>query len=629
MVDDLGQFPSLDPNTGKLRVKHTPLAADGASKTDVQRVEDKINLTDVVIWAKTGTPPAAWINAARAADKTPMSLDDLTRNTDKATAGWMAMEGSLTREQTILIISTVLADFPDVSEAAATAAATAAVDAVAAELGASDVILGSDLRVPQRLLDSRFARGWADDNGNIALGIVKKDGAVVVGGTLEVESQKNSVSDTGISDISEFWRVWTDNYGRIQLGLRLDGGVYIAGSSGSSSSRVPEPSWSTKKAYWDPSRSVYNLNPRSLLRWKAAYSKARANKGIAHLSALGDSRTYGAEGLGVTYPKWSNSWPGILRRFFASQTQDSGTGIAPLWDELFTYPNGDLRYARSSGVTSKTTYGTPVVGYGPQGLASATIPTSGWVDFTPTQNVNQFTLYFVADAASTGLATIKIDGVVAGTVSLSTEASGGTLTRKTGYLTNQIVVDVPASNLATHTVRIEGPATGVANLVAVEARTGRSGVRVSNMARSSTRLSEWTLDSGDGRSGLPWHTDLVRSDLQIIMPISNDRSKTPESVKASLAILIQRQRLVGDVLLIAPCMPDFASLGGTADNWQLIVKSMYELSDEYDVPLVDLTWAWIDYSTANGLGLFADGIHENDAGSQMISDLLASLLTGV
>ena len=134
MVDDLGQFPSLDPNTGKLRVKHTPLAADGASKTDVQRVEDKINLTDVVIWAKTGTPPAAWINAARAADKTPMSLDDLTRNTDKATAGWMAMEGSLTREQTILIITTALSDFPDVSEAAATAAATAAVDAVGAEL---------------------------------------------------------------------------------------------------------------------------------------------------------------------------------------------------------------------------------------------------------------------------------------------------------------------------------------------------------------------------------------------------------------------------------------------------------------------------------------------------------------
>lgn len=137
MVDDLGQFPSLDPKTGKLRPQHVP--TDKTLDAAVKKVEEEAGLDEAAVWARTETPPAWWIAAVKATGKTPLSLDDLRRTTDKHTADFLEMDGSLSREQVIAIITPVLEAFPDVTDAAAASAATA----VANQLLDAGVVTGA------------------------------------------------------------------------------------------------------------------------------------------------------------------------------------------------------------------------------------------------------------------------------------------------------------------------------------------------------------------------------------------------------------------------------------------------------------------------------------------------------
>ena len=395
----------------------------------------------------------------------------------------------------------------------------------------------------------------------------------------------------------------------------------------------PVAAWSTVSGPWDPALALYNAHARNGYKWAAKLAQARAGTGTAHVSTFLDSRTYGAAATGVSSPKWLNSWPGRLRRLLDGHTgRASGTGIACPWDAIFTTPTDDPRYTWGSGVTSMTTYGVPgAQGYGPLGLSCARLDNSagnGWIQFAPPAPVDRFVVYLVAEATSTGLATIRVDGADVGTVSLAPVASGGTLARRAGYAANQIVVDVAGLSLGVHTLRVVGAAGEITNVIAVEGGTGQ-GVRVSNLARSSTQMSHYLLNDANNRYGMPVHVDLARADLQVLMPISNDRTAVPSTFKEWVRTAIARQRAAGgETLLIAPCQPDYAALGsGTEANWTAIVGELYELADEEDVRLLDLTWAWTNYATMNALGMFGDAIHENNSGSELIAWAVYNAIT--
>lgn len=75
MVKDLGQFPSLDPTTGKLRPKHTPLSPDGASKESLEKVESKVDLSQGIIWAQDSEPTPIWLATVAALGKIPLTPD--------------------------------------------------------------------------------------------------------------------------------------------------------------------------------------------------------------------------------------------------------------------------------------------------------------------------------------------------------------------------------------------------------------------------------------------------------------------------------------------------------------------------------------------------------------------------
>ncbi len=406
---------------------------------------------------------------------------------------------------------------------------------------------------------------------------------------------------------------------------------------GMAGARTPEPSWSPKVASWDPSIAAYNLHARNLGHWATRLDRARAGLGTAHLVLGGpDSRTYGAAASGTSSPKWLNAYPGRIRRKLDKLLGvTSGTGICPLWDQVFGTPAHDPRFTWGSGVTSMNTYGTSPAGNGPLRAACAILDNSagnGWVAFAPTQQVNRLTALFTARAGATGLATIKVDGASVGTLSLAPVASGGTLTRRAGLPSNVIAVDVDVP-LGMHTLRVEGPAGELADFIWAEGDSG-VGVRVSSMARSSTTLTHLVADDPNHRYGLPLAVDVPKADLYGLMPMSNDRAQTPAAVRDWVATVVDRQRAAGgDFLLILPCRPDFTALDGAGvaasreANWTAIAAELYALAVTKDFPVIDLTWSWTNFATANARGKFGDSIHENDLGSESIASTLINATT--
>ena len=180
---------------------------------------------------------------------------------------------------------------------------------------------------------------------------------------------------------------------------------------------------------------------------------------------------------------------------------------------------------------------------------------------------------------------------------------------------------------AVHTIRVDGDALELTNVIAFEGDTGE-GVRVTNMGRSATNIDHWLFDSGNNRGGIGWTIDAAKADLMVWMPISNDRSDNVGSYKIQARQVIQRQKATGgDVLVIIPCMPGFNELGGTEANWKAICTAFYELADELDFPILDLTWAWGDFYQSNARGLFADFIHEGDVGLELIAGATVAPLT--
>lgn len=498
---------------------------------------------------------------------------------------------------------------------------------------AATAVKSTDARLPQPVYPSaEYVDKTTDQDGRMAMG-VRADGSVEIP---VIHARKVNGVETATTYDPRYVEVVTDQAGRIVYAIGTDGKVYIPQLVGApvapaAPSRTPEPAWSTKLRYWDPRLAAYNLHPRSLRKWTAALARAAAGGAPAHVTTHIDSRTYGAAATGVTVPKWRNSWPGRLRRLLDAHTGYlAGTGLAPIWDTYFTSPGDDPRFTLGSAVTSRTNYGGARDGYGPLRVACAILDNSasnGWVQFAPPNVVNGFTAWFAARDGATGLATIKVDGNSVGTVSLAPVASGGTLARRAGTPTNVIAVDVTGLVAGAHTLRIEGPAGELCDLIMVEGHAA-TGVRVSNLARSSTQMGDLVATDANNRYGLTWSVDLPKADLAILMPISNDRTAGKAAFKAQVQTFIERQQATGgDVLLVAPVEPDYPTLGGTSANWRDLVTALYELADTYDVPLLDHTWSWVDFAGANARGLMGDGIHENNDGSERIARNIFAAVT--
>lgn len=565
-------------------------------------------------------------------------------NAETQAAGRAAIDAASTGDVPAAITA---ADIPG-QVATAIAADGTVVDAAAAavttEITGRDLLEGTDERLPRRIdPDGVYTLTEIDEVGRVARFVdlqgrtwIKPHPSLEVGAeniSADVPLPLNVATDgTIVFGI-------TDDQDRAAISVTLDGLVNIpkpspqtlAAFSGTSARVIPEPSWSTQVASWNPEKALYNYHPTALQRWFAALARAMAGTGTAHITAFVDSETYGAAASGASQPKWLNSWPGRLRRQLDILTgYGSGTGVVPLFNILFETPADDPRFTFGSSAVQLTPPGgsaAPHFGVLGRGAVQLTNDTgNGYIEFTPTQDVDRFTIYALADAGATGTATIKVDGALVGSFDVSVAGGGGSIPRRAGLPSNVIVVDAAGLLSGAHTLRIEGPSASTVTVWAVEGDTGQ-GVRVSNLARSSTNSSSLTLDDTVNHFyGMPLHFDVPAADLSIFMLGLNDRGISSATFVPRVESALARVRAAGgDVLLVCPGQPDYISLPG---DLKPRLTDLYGVADDHDVPLLDMAWVRTDFDTADALGLYGDAIHSNDTGLEHHARFIINALTG-
>lgn len=368
-------------------------------------------------------------------------------------------------------------------------------------------------------------------------------------------------------------------------------------------------------------------------KWRTRRAQVLAGLARGHVAVLGDSIAFGAAATGTTPPKNQTSWPGRLRAILEQQGRWGGGWVICNAD-VFNNPTWDTRWTFGPGVTAPT--GTGASGsFGFHRSATYLIPAGGYVEFTDTMDKVQI----LTGQGSSGLYTVKIDGVSAGTA--GNGAGVGTIakvtdTDATAYAPSQeVTTEIDCGTLGSHTVRIEAPAESATYLLAIKPIvSGLGKIEVSNASISGKSLySLWSAsaahnDETNGLYGLPM-IDFLKADLLVCALGINDWQfpRTLAATQADLATLLARQtgsgnaptgavKANGDAILLWNPQPDTSTLGLTSpDSWTAWHGGWYDSADAAGVPLLDLGERWIDYATGNAAGLFADKIHPNDAGS--------------
>lgn len=177
---------------------------------------------------------------------------------------------------------------------------------------------------------------------------------------------------------------------------------------------------------------------------------------------------------------------------------------------------------------------------------------------------------------------------------------------------------------------------------AIEGRNTSGGVRVSNYGYTSQTLAGLisSSDENNGLWGLPVAIDVAQPDLLVTALGTNDwQAGTPASAsKAAITAVIDQVRMSGtkpggglyaggDAMLLWPPVPDIDGLGKSAPLRADYRQMFYDVSDEKNVPLLDLEVLWGDYATDDAAGYFDNGIHPSDSGNRDIGRVLADALT--
>jgi GDSL-like Lipase/Acylhydrolase family len=418
------------------------------------------------------------------------------------------------------------------------------------------------------------------------------------------------------------------------------------------------PSWSTRVNKFDPATGAYNLNARTLGRFREAKARAVAGSGELHISVLGDSTTMQAT---YTASAYIQAWPGRMRDhlILSLGLTNGGTGLMGTWDlfggwnftDSAVFPHlswdkeadgGDIQRdgVRSSGI------------FGANGVAIHSGGTSPFtsVQINPVggQMVDQIWVYLLTSDTDT------LVDVTDGTTTHKFQVAayyGKTVTPQSGYTvvacepgfvrsatpsTGGIRVaklTVPAQNNWTARVRAM-PYPSVARMTMFEARLSTANFRVSNLAQGGMSLSDIFAanDESAGNGGMPQGVDTPGADLAIIALGLNDwlSHGSVATFKSRLATLVERQKFIGrtgtagygtgasgDALLVIQPTPDLTRLPATGGNVPPLADfwhATYQVADEQDVALIDQSWRWTNFTTSARMYRAGDAIHPNEIG---------------
>lgn len=334
--------------------------------------------------------------------------------------------------------------------------------------------------------------------------------------------------------------------------------------------------YSTNSNTFDPAKGLYNGGPEKFRKFRAALGKAQAGTAYCRIAHVGDSTT---EGVGVTTARMAGSWPGQLSQMLVSAgyTLDGSFGLVQA-------------YTNNSGYWPEyTTTGTWTAGLGLNPTLIGT--TSATMTFTSTNTGTIIDIRYLNTGAS-------FSYTVDGGASTNVTTNGG---QSVG------VQSITGLANTTHTVVItSGSNTQIVALHVHSAAT--SGIQFWNAGIGSSRTDHW-YNGGAWYAGSKlvsaWSPNMTTIKLGI-----NDataQAVPPANYQANMQAMITQALTTGDVLLLTPVPAN------TVDLSQYL-PILYLLADINNVPLLDMTYRWKDYTTMNGLGVYSDGYHPNQAG---------------
>lgn len=350
---------------------------------------------------------------------------------------------------------------------------------------------------------------------------------------------------------------------------------------------------------YDASKQLYNWKPENTAQWRRGMARLRSGGGAASISVFGPSTVAGYIGA-PGRSEW-HAWPSYLRRLLAQQFGESGTGTI-----YFHEPD--------SRVMAQGTWDLKAP-YGPFGASCFT--SNDWnsvLAFGPVRASAFRVTYLTAPGA--GKLSVVIPGSGRNPVIIDSNAAHGVARYA-----------VPAGPVGDYQLRIQPVGNGPIFPIAVEGYVSDTyswvpmGVQVTNVGRGSTVADNLIYGDTVFDSSLKAAVNVNTADLSIVAYMENEPGvHTPEQAKASLRLLIDRIRTTGSNILLM-----------TSIDWQgepvlkapqpLYDNAVWELADEYDLPVFDVAARWGRWEEAGGY--YADQIHQSPAGN---ADIAAGVL---
>lgn len=362
--------------------------------------------------------------------------------------------------------------------------------------------------------------------------------------------------------------------------------------------RPPTNAGARQKPY-DSVKFAYNFKSANTLGGRAKLAAAFAGLSYAEILCLGDSKTagLGTNGGGQYLP--ARSYPGQLLAGLASRGYSVSTGWVYPAHNLSVAEEPRLAYTGSwaaRNVSTKILYASST-GAGTLTFTSDRPGTIAEIQYLPT---------------SAGF-TYSIDGAAAVTVTPS------------GSGTTPVTVTVTGLSNATHTIAINAAATGV--LVQAFRVRNATGVGVSNAGIAGSTATDW-IQQGATPGGTGNVVTPAPDAVFIQLGINDCRTGIAVATfSANLAAIVSRFHVsIGKTtILVVPMPPQVADT--TTAKWQPYASAIYDVADQYDIPVLDVNDCLVDWATANAAGLTFDSVHENDGGYATTGSAALRLLT--
>lgn len=352
------------------------------------------------------------------------------------------------------------------------------------------------------------------------------------------------------------------------------------------------------------------------------------------VSVVHSSSGFGAASTGVSSPKWSHSFPGLLRTALAATFGDAGSGYVPATSTVHATPAYDPRWTFGGTVTDVA------LGWHKGACYRVAGGAGNYVEFTHTTPVVEFWVHTLLGAS--GFGWVSVDGGDAVSIRNQSGGAAPALERESGFHAGHVVTRVPAGALGTHTIRVWGDAQ--LDLVGIEARNPGGGWAVDNPSMNGKSLGSLgfvnsaAADEAGGTYGPPMlDTLLALGPGPVLLGLTSNEwtSGTTQAVMRSrIDAGIARCVAAGRRPFLYVQPQPSPSLQGGDVTYTALRQITYDAAAAAGCGVLDQWQMWAPgvtdetaiYDAGVAAGRYADTIHPNDAGAAEIAASLRTFL---